>query len=96
MTNRFARERLRAWLREEPSVEIVGECGSGTEAIATLRNTPLDLELLDVEMPGGDRLQMFGEPPAVGRPAVIPVAAHERFTLDAFEVQAVRLPAEAV
>ena len=85
----LARERLRAWLREEPTVEIVGECGSGTEAIATLRRTPLDLVFLDVEMPGGDGLQVLRELPAVGRPAVIFVTAHERFALDAFEVQAV-------
>ncbi len=85
----LARERLRAWLREEPTVEIVGECGSGTEAIAMLRRTPLDLVFLDVEMPGGDGLQVLRELPAVGRPAVIFVTAHERFALDAFEVQAV-------
>ena len=64
----LARERLRAWLREGPSVEIVGECGGGTETIATLRNTPLGLVPLDVEMTGGDGLQMFGELPAMGGP----------------------------
>jgi two-component system LytT family response regulator len=85
----LARERLRAWLREEPTVEIVGECGSGAEAIATLQRTPLDILFLDVEMPGGDGLQVLRELPAVGRPAVIFVTAHERFALDAFEVQAV-------
>ena len=85
----LARERLRAWLREEPTVEIVGECGSGAEAIAMVRRTPLDRVFLDMEMPGGDGLQVLRELPAVGRPAVIFVTAHERFALDAFEVQAV-------
>jgi len=85
----LARERLRALLRDEPSVEIVGECGSGTDAIATLRSTPIDLVLLDVEMPGCDGLQVLSELPAEGRPAVIFVTAHERFAVDAFEVQAV-------
>ena len=85
----LARERLRGWLREEPSVEIVGECGSGTEAAATIKSTPLDLVFLDVEMPGGNGLEMLGQLPAEGRPAVIFVTAHERFALDAFEVQAV-------
>ncbi len=85
----LARERLRAWLREEPSVEIVGECGSGPEAIATLRSTPLDLVFLDVEMPGCDGFQVLSELPAEGRPAVVFVTAHERFALDAFEVQAI-------
>lgn len=85
----LARERLRAWLREEPTVEIVGECGSGTEALATLQRTPLDLVFLDVEMPGYNGLQVLAELPAEDRPAVIFVTAHERFALDAFEVQAV-------
>ena len=71
----LARERLRAWLREEPAGEIVGECGSGPEAIATLRRTPLDLVFLDVEMPGCDRLQVLSELPAEGRPAVVFVTA---------------------
>jgi two-component system LytT family response regulator len=85
----LARERLRAWLLDEPSAEIVGECGSGTEALAVLRNTPLDLVFLDVEMPGCNGLQVLNELPAEGRPAVVFVTAHERFALDAFEVQAV-------
>jgi two-component system, LytTR family, response regulator len=85
----LARDRLRAWLREERSVEIVGECGSGPEAIATLRSTPLDLVFLDVEMPGCDGFQVLGDLPVEGRPAVVFVTAHERFALDAFEVQAI-------
>jgi len=85
----LARERLRGWLRDEPSVEIAGECGSGPEAIAVLRHTPLDLVFLDVEMPGCDGFQVLSELPAQDRPAVIFVTAHERFALDAFEVQAI-------
>jgi two-component system LytT family response regulator len=85
----LARERLRSWLLDEPSTEIVGECGSGTEALAVLRTTPLDLVFLDVEMPGCNGLQVLNGLPAEGRPAVVFVTAHERFALDAFEVQAV-------
>jgi two-component system LytT family response regulator len=85
----LARERLRALLRDEPSVEIIGECGSGTDAIATIQRTPLDLVFLDMQMPGCDGLQVLAELPAENRPAVIFVTAHERFALDAFEVQAI-------
>jgi two-component system LytT family response regulator len=85
----LARERLRALLRDEPSVEIIGECGSGTEAIATIQRTPLDLVFLDMQMPGCDGLQVLAELPVENRPAVIFVTAHERFALDAFEVQAI-------
>jgi two-component system LytT family response regulator len=85
----LARERLRGMLRDEPSVEIIGECGSGTEAIAILRSTALDLIFLDMQMPGCDGMQVLAELPAESRPAVIFATAHERFALDAFEVQAV-------
>ncbi len=85
----LARDRLRGWLRAEPGVEIVGECGSGPDAIAVLRRTPLDLVFLDVEMPGCDGFQVLSDLPAENRPAVIFVTAHERFALDAFEVQAI-------
>ena len=44
---------------------------------------------LDVEMPGCDGFQVLSELPAEGRPAVVFVTAHERFALDAFEVQAI-------
>ena len=50
----LARERLRGLLRREVSVEIVGECASGTEAIAMIKGTPLDLVFLDIVMPGKD------------------------------------------
>ncbi len=85
----LARERLRGMLQSEVSVEIVGECRSGTEAIATIKRTPLDLVFLDMQMPGCDGLQVLAELPLENRPAIVFATAHERFALDAFEVQAV-------
>ena len=85
----LARERLRSLLRDEPAVEIAGECGSGTDAIAIIKGTPLDLVFLDMQMPGCDGLQVLAEIPLENRPAIIFVTAHERFALDAFDVQAV-------
>ncbi len=85
----LARERLRALLRAEDYVEIVGECGSGPEAILFVKNTPLDLVFLDMEMPGCDGLQVIAELPAENRPAIIFVTAYEGFAIEAFEVQAI-------
>ena len=76
-------------LQSEASVEIVGECRSGTDAIATIKRTPLDLVFLDMQMPGCDGLQVLAELPQENRPAIVFATAHERFALDAFEVQAV-------
>ncbi len=85
----LARERLRGLLRTEATVEIVGECGSGTEAIATIKNTSLDLVFLDMQMPGCDGLQVLAGIPAENRPGIIFATAHERFAVDAFDVQAI-------
>jgi two-component system LytT family response regulator len=85
----LARERLRGMLCADATVEVAGECGSGTEAIAAIRNTPLDLVFLDMHMPGCDGLQVLAEIPAENRPGIIFATAHERFALDAFEVQAI-------
>ncbi len=84
----LARERLRSLLRTEPAVEIVAECGSGTEAIALIRNTALDLVFLDMQMPGCDGLEVLAELPLENRPAIVFATAHEEFALDAFKVQA--------
>lgn len=85
----LARERLQGLLRTEASVEVVGQCGSGTEAIATIRSTPLDLVFLDMQMPGCDGLQVLAEIPVENRPGIIFATAHEKFAVDAFDVQAI-------
>ena len=85
----LARERLRALLRPEPGVEIVGECDSGPAAVAAIRRDRPDVVLLDIQMPGCDGLQVVAELPAEERPAIIFVTAHDRFAVDAFAIHAV-------
>ncbi len=43
---------LRALLETYPDIEIVGEAGDGTEAIAKVRELKPDVVLMDVAMPG--------------------------------------------
>lgn len=85
----LARDRLRAFLELEPAFEIIGECRSGTEAIAAIRRDAPDLVFLDMQMPGCDGLQVIEELPEERRPAIIFATAHERFALDAFDLAAV-------
>ena len=85
----LARERLRGWLEAEPAVEIIADCGSGPEAITALGQTSVDIAFLDVEMPGCNGLEVAERLPAENPPVVVFVTAHERFALDAFDVQAV-------
>lgn len=85
----LACERLRGFLAAEPSIEIVGECGNGTDAIATIRRETPDLVFLDMQMPGCNGLQVLAELSPDRRPAVIFATAHQEFAVDAFAVEAV-------
>jgi two-component system LytT family response regulator len=84
----LARSNLKVLLRNEPAVEIVGECGSGAEALTEIRRAKPDLLFLDVQMPecdGFDVLELLGPQ---SPPAVIFVTAYDQYALRAFEAGA--------
>ncbi|HWA25213.1 MAG TPA: LytTR family DNA-binding domain-containing protein [Lacunisphaera sp.] len=85
----LARDRLRGFLKAEPAVEVIGECGNGTEAVALIKAAAPDLVFLDMQMPGCDGLQVIAQLPEDKRPAIIFATAYERFAVDAFDVAAV-------
>ena len=84
----LARSNLAVLLRLDPEIELVGECGSGREALAVIRAERPDLVFLDVQMPecdGFDLLELLGsEMP----PAVVFVTAYDQYALRAFEAGA--------
>ena len=45
------RDGIRALLSAEPDLEVVGEAGNGAEVLALLETTPVDVVLMDVQMP---------------------------------------------
>ena len=85
----LACDRLRGFLKAEAAVEVVGECGSGPEAVAMIKAEAPDLVFLDMQMPGCDGLEVIARLPEAKRPAIIFATAHERFALDAFDLAAV-------
>ncbi|MBB5778669.1 response regulator [Nonomuraea jabiensis] len=48
------REGLRGMLLAEPDLEVVGEAGSGDEAVVVVPRLRPDVILMDLRMPGGD------------------------------------------
>ena len=86
----LARERLARLVREHGAVELAAVCANGEEALAALHRTPLDILLLDIEMPGLHGMDLLRR---VRRDAEPPLAilttAHAQFALDAFAEQAV-------
>ena len=83
----IARARMLALLRDEPDIELVGECANGPEAISAIERTSPDLVFLDIQMPRIDGLTLVR---TLGRamPAVVFVTAYDEYALGAFEVHA--------
>lgn len=84
----LARERLRRLLTADAEIELARECRNGREAITAIRQTPVDLVLLDIEMPGINGFAVIREIGAEQMPAVIFVTAHDSYAVKAFEVHA--------
>ena len=72
------REHLRLLLAEEPAVQIVAECGSGSEAVAAVIARKPDLLMLDVQIPGGDAFQVLHQIPQELLPMVIFTSRHDQ------------------
>jgi len=81
----LARERIRFLLKDEPGVVILGEFGSGPEALPAIEKEPPDLLFLDVQMPEMDGFQMLKALRLEPLPAVIFTTAYDRHALKAFE-----------
>ena len=84
----LARSNLAVLLRRDAEIEVIGECGSGREALEEIRKAKPDLVFLDVQMPecdGFDVLELLGKDLP---PAVVFVTAYDQYALRAFEAGA--------
>ena len=84
----LARANIAVLLRDDPEIQILGECGSGEEALMQIRDLKPDLVFLDVQMPecdGFDVLELLGSNLP---PAIIFVTAYDQYALRAFETGA--------
>jgi two-component system LytT family response regulator len=80
---------MRMLLEEEKAITSIGEARNGAEAVETIRAQRPDLLLLDVQMPGMDGFGVLKELGAELMPPVIFVTAHDRYAIQAFEVNAI-------
>lgn len=84
----LARDNVRLLLAQDAEVEVVGEAGSGPEALEALRALAPDLLLLDVQMPELNGFDVLERMPAGRVPEVIFTTAYDRYALKAFEAHA--------
>lgn len=86
----LARDRLARLVAEHGDFTLVAACGNCDEARQAIAAEPVDIALLDVQMPGISGLEFSETLNAAGRdaPIVVFVTAHKRFAFDAFKVHA--------
>jgi DNA-binding NarL/FixJ family response regulator len=80
---------LRMILEAQPDLEVVGEAGDGSEALALARELRPDLVLMDIRMPGLDGLEATRRLLAAGDPAP-KVLVLTTFDLDEYVYEAIR------
>lgn len=84
------RRSLRVILDSEPDILVVGEAGSGAEAVAEAQASSPDVVLMDIRMPGGDGIQATREISAHPGLADTRVLVLSMFDLDEYVFGALR------
>ena len=86
----LVRAGFRALLEAEDGIEVVGEAGTGREAVELARSARPDVVLMDIRMPDGDGLwateELVGDPALAGTRIVIVTT----FELDEYVGRAIR------
>ena len=81
---------FRSLLESEPDIEVVGEAGTGAEAVALVTAMKPDVVLMDIRMPDGDGLwatEQIAANPALSATHIVIVTT---FELDEYVGQAIR------
>lgn len=88
-----ARRRLREVLADcadQLPVEVVGEVSNGLDAINRVQDSPVDVVLLDIRMPGMDGLECAAHLNQLSAPpAIIFSTAYDAYACQAFDLNAV-------
>jgi two-component system LytT family response regulator len=83
----LARELIKNYLKNQPDIEIIGECENGFEGVKNIAELKPDVVFLDIQMPklnGFEMLELTENPPEV-----IFITAHHEFAIRAFERNAI-------
>ncbi len=85
----LAVEKIKRLLKDDPEIEISGECYDGKTALSKIRNLRPELLFLDVQMPEMDGFEVLLNLDTEKVPFVVFVTAYDKYAVQAFEVHAV-------
>jgi DNA-binding LytR/AlgR family response regulator len=86
--NKIARTTMRQLAGKVEDLVVVAECADAKEAFELLRNKPVDLLLLDIEMPGMTGLELTRDLGDM-RPLIIFCSSKKEYAADAFDLNVV-------
>jgi two-component system, LytTR family, response regulator len=84
----LARKFIRRMLKQDPEIEIVGECSNGKEALATIKKQEPDVVFLDIQMPEMDGFKVLETLGLEHLPEIVFTTAYESYAIRAFELHA--------
>jgi two-component system LytT family response regulator len=84
----LARSNVSTLLQRDAEIEIVGEYGSGADAIEAIRTGKPELLFLDIQMPECDGFDVLEKLGTAVPPAVVFVTAYDEYAIRAFETGA--------
>jgi two-component system LytT family response regulator len=82
-----ARDLVKAYIKTNENIELVGECQDGFEGVKKIMETKPDLIFLDIQMPkltGFEMIELLDEVPEI-----IFTTAYDQYAIKAFELSAV-------
>lgn len=82
----LAAELLESYAKKTPELHLVGVYGSAVEAMKELRNNPVDLLFLDIQMPELSGMEFAGILPK--KTKIIFTTAFDRYAIDGYKVNA--------
>lgn len=85
----IARHAIVRLLRDDPDIELLGECGDGVSAVEAIRNQSPELVFLDIQMPAMNGMEVVAAVGTERMPATVFVTAFEQYAVRAFEANAV-------
>ena len=86
--NKMARMALKQLVSQLPQLELVAECEDAEEALDAVNTHPVDLLLLDIEMPGMTGID-FTRKLGINKPLIIFTTAKTDYAVEAFELSVV-------
>jgi len=84
-----ARKKLKRFLADKPEVSQVLEAADGLEAVLNIKERPIDLVFLDIQMPKLDGLGVVREIGPEEMPPLVFTTAYDQYALAAFDLNAV-------